>query len=77
MFALLAICIVIAPVFSGEYQAGTDAVILSAKYGKTKLVTAKIAASLLFGTAAFILHVVVACGLPLAAFGIDLSLIHI
>lgn len=60
-----------APVFSGEYQAGTDAVILSAKYGKTRLTTAKIAASLLFGTAAFILHVVVACGLPLAAFGID------
>ena len=71
MFALLAICIVTAPVFSGEYQAGTDAVILSAKYGKTRLTTAKIAASLLFGTAAFILHVVVACGLPLAAFGID------
>ena len=44
MFALLAICIVVAPVFSGEYQEGT---------------------------AAFILHVVVACGLPLAAFGAD------
>ena len=71
MFALLAICIVVAPVFSGEYQAGTDAVILSAKYGKTKLPTAKIAASFLFGTAAFILHIVVACGLPLAAFGAD------
>lgn len=71
MFALLAICIVVAPVFSGEYQAGTDAVILSAKYGKTKLTTAKITASLLFGTAAFILHIVVACGLPLAAFGVD------
>lgn len=71
IFALLAICIVVAPVFSGEYQAGTDAVILSAKYGKTKLTTAKIEASLLFGTAAFMLHVIVACGLPLAAFGID------
>jgi len=71
MFALLDICIVVAPVFSGEYQAGTDAVILSAKYGKTKLATAKITASLLFGTAAFILHIVVACGLPLAAFGIN------
>ena len=51
MFSLLAVCIVVAPVFSGEYQAGTDAVILSAKYGKTKLTTAKIAASFLFGTA--------------------------
>jgi len=71
MFALLAVCIVIAPVFSGEYQAGTDAVILSAKYGKTKLTTAKIVASYLFGGLAFTLHVVVAFGLSLAAFGFD------
>lgn len=71
MFSILAICIVIAPVFSGEYQAGTDAVILSGKYGKTKLITAKILASLLFGTIAFVLHIIVACGLPLAAFGVD------
>lgn len=71
MFALLAVCIVIAPVFSGEYQAGIDAVILSAKYGKTKLTTAKIIASYLFGGLAFTLHVVVAFGLPLAAFGFD------
>ncbi|NBH13790.1 ABC transporter permease [Lachnospiraceae bacterium] len=71
MFALLAICIVIAPVFSGEYQAGTDAVILAARYGKTKLVAAKIAAALLFGTAAFVLHVLTACVLPLAAFGAE------
>ena len=71
MFALFAICIVIAPVFSGEYQAGTDAVILSAKYGKTKLITAKTAASLLFGTAAFILHIIAACAPVLIAFGTD------
>lgn len=71
MFAILAICIVIAPVFAGEYQTGTDAVILSAKYGKTKLTTAKIIASLLFGTLAFALNLIVACGLPLAAFGTD------
>lgn len=71
MFALLAVCIVLAPVFSGEYQAGTDAVILSAKYGKTKLITAKIVASLLFGLLAFTIHIVVAFGLPLTAFGTD------
>lgn len=71
MFAVLAICIVIAPVFSGEYQAGTDAVILSGKYGKTKLTTAKILAALLFGVLAFTLHVFVAFALPLAAFGTD------
>lgn len=71
MFAILAICIVVAPVFSGEYQAGTDAVILAGKYGKTKLITAKIVSSFLFGIFAFTLHIVVACGLPLTAFGIN------
>lgn len=71
MFAILAVCIVLAPVFSGEYQAGTDAVILSGKYGKTKLTTAKIMASYLFGLLAFTIHILVAFGLPLAAFGVD------
>ena len=61
----------IAPVFSGEYQTGTDAVILAGKYGKTKLITAKIISSFLFGLIAFTLHVLIACGLPLAAFGMD------
>lgn len=69
IFALLCICIVIAPVFSGEYQAKTDAVILSARYGKTKLIAAKITASFLFAAIAFIVHMLVACGIPLAAFG--------
>lgn len=71
VFSLLGICIVLAPVFSGEYQAGTDAVILSGKYGKTKLITAKIISSLLFGLLAFALHVAVALGIPLLAFGTD------
>lgn len=71
MFAILAICIVIAPIFAGEYQAGTDAVILSGKYGKTKLTTAKIVATLLFGVLAFTLHILVAFGIPLMAFGMD------
>ena len=71
MFALLAVCIVLAPVFAGEYQAGTDAVILAGKYGKTKLITAKIRSSFLFGLLAFTLHIVVAFGIPLMAFGTD------
>lgn len=71
MFAVLAICIIIAPIFSGEYQAGTDAVILSAQYGKTKLTNAKIVAAILFGLIAFTVHIIVAFGIPLAAFGLD------
>ena len=71
MFAILAICIVVAPVFSGEYQAGTDAVLLSAKYGKTRLTTAKVLASLLFGVLALTVHVAAAFALVLTAFGAD------
>ena len=71
IFAIMAVCITLCPVFSGEYQAGTDAVILSAKYGKTKLTTAKVIASVLLGLIAFTLHIIVAFGIPLTAFGID------
>lgn len=71
IFPLLAICIILCPVFSGEYQAGTDAVVLSSKYGKTKLTTAKTIASLLFGLLAFTLHIIAAFAIPLAAYGVD------
>jgi len=71
MFAVLAICIMIAPVFAGEYQAGTDSVLLSAKYGKTKLITAKIVSAFLFGVCAFLLYAGVAIGIPLMTFGLD------
>lgn len=71
IFPILAICIILSPVFSGEYQAGTDAVVLSCRYGKTKLGTAKIAASFLFGLLAFTLHIIVAFAIPLGAYGID------
>lgn len=47
-FQLFVVSISIAPVFAGEYQNRTDALILSAKYGKTKLIRAKIIASFLF-----------------------------
>ena len=43
----------------------------SSRYGKTKLVKAKITASLLFGLAAFTLHVIVALGITFAAYGTD------
>ncbi len=49
---LVAGCVIvtaIAPVFSEEYAKGTDALILTARYGKTLLVRAKIAAAFIFG----------------------------
>lgn len=48
VFVILALCICIAPIFSDEFQMKTDAVILSAKYGKSKLITAKIFTSTTF-----------------------------
>lgn len=71
IFAILSICISVAPIFCGEYQAGTDAVILSGKYGKTKLSTAKIIASGLFATFAYVLHVAVAMAAVFVFFGTE------
>ena len=49
-FAMVAVCIALTPVFSGEYQDRTDAVLLSSRYGRSKLVAAKIVAALAFAT---------------------------
>ncbi|MBO4617908.1 MAG: ABC transporter permease subunit [Lachnospiraceae bacterium] len=69
--AMLSISICVAPVFCGEYQSGTDAVILSGKYGKTKLSTAKIIASMIFATLAYLVHVAVALGVIFISFGVS------
>ncbi|WP_160672568.1 ABC transporter permease [Clostridium sp. C8-1-8] len=71
IFMLLAICITVAPVFAGEYQCRADAVILSSKYGKTKLIRAKIIATFIFVTIVFFLNIIFAVGIPLLAFGVD------
>lgn len=69
--AILAICICIAPVFAGEYQTHMDSLILTAKYGKSKVITAKILASFLFGSIAFWVHAILALVLLLAIAGKD------
>ena len=43
---VLAVIIILAPIFSGEYE-GVDNIILTSKYGKTKCATAKVAAGIL------------------------------
>ena len=40
----LVVCIIISPVFAYEYQTGTDAVVLSSRYGRQETVLAKIIA---------------------------------
>ena len=71
LFGILLVCIILAPVFAGEYQSGADAIILSSKYGKTKLSFAKITAALWFGLLVFSFYVIVACSILLLAFGVE------
>lgn len=71
LVGIIAICICIAPVFAGEYQSQADSVVLTTKYGKTKLVTAKILASFIFAIILFGLHIMVALGVQLLVAGAD------
>ncbi|AIQ69732.1 ABC transporter permease subunit [Paenibacillus graminis] len=52
------IAISLAPVFASEYQSGTDSVILSTRYGRNKIITAKFKASF-----------IVTCGVTCIAIG--------
>lgn len=71
VFPMIAICVVLAPVFSSEYQDGTDAVILATRHGRGRLVAAKVIASLLFSTVYFALCAAILCGVALGAFGTE------
>ncbi len=68
-FAILAVCVTLAPVFSFEYQSGANAVVLSARHGRTCLVAAKVVASLLWATAYFAACAAVVVGISLAFYG--------
>lgn len=50
---MMIICIGIAPIFSGEYQSKCDSLILCMKYGKSKLISAKIITVWLFTTCVY------------------------
>lgn len=47
-FALVAVCVTLAPLFCGEYREGADAVLLATRHGRMRLAAAKIVAALLF-----------------------------
>lgn len=70
-FAMVAVCVALAPIFAGEYQQGADAVLLASRYGRTKLVVAKLAAAFVFTTAYFALATAIIVGVALAFFGAD------
>lgn len=68
-FFVISICL--APVFAGEYQNRTDALILSAKHGKTKLIYAKITASFIFTSIEMALCSIVSIGINVCMLGVD------
>lgn len=67
-FFVISICL--APVFAGEYQNRTDALILSAKHGKTKLIYAKIMASFIFTSFDMVLCSIVSIGINVGMLGV-------
>lgn len=71
VFAILAVCITLAPVFSFEYQSGADAVVLAARHGRARLVAAKILAALAYATAYFAVCATIVMGVSLAFYGAD------
>lgn len=50
---MMIICVGIAPIFAGEYQSKCDSLILCMKYGKSRLITAKVIAVWLYTTCVY------------------------
>ena len=71
VFAILAVCVTLAPVFSFEYQSGADAVVLATKHGRTRLVASKVLAALAYATAYFAACAAIVVGVSLAFYGAD------
>lgn len=71
IFVILGICISIAPVFASEYESGADAIILSSRYGKSKVIRAKILASYIFAILTSIIIAILGIGSQLLLFGTE------
>ncbi|MDW2798966.1 ABC transporter permease [Clostridium boliviensis] len=71
LFSAFAIAICVAPLFSGEYTSGADQLILSAKYGKNRLIVAKIFTGFSLSAIWGLIQITLAFCLSLAVFGSD------
>ena len=71
VFAILAVCVTLAPSFASEYQSGADAVVLATRRGRSALVVAKIVAALAYATVYFVLCAAIIIGFSLAFYGAD------
>jgi len=59
MAVAMVVCICLAPMFSSEYQTGADAILLSTKNGKSKLIFAKIVAAFILTTIVYFIGMAV------------------
>ena len=71
VFAILAVCVTLAPTFSFEYQSGADAVVLATRRGRSTLVAAKVVAGLAYATVYFALCAALIVGVSLVFYGAD------
>ena len=71
VFAILAVCVTLAPTFSFEYSSGADAVVLATRRGRSLLVVAKVAAAFAYATAYFALCAIVIVGISLVFYGAE------
>ena len=71
VFAILAVCVTLAPTFSFEYQSGADAVVFATRRGRSTLVAAKVAAGLAYATVYFALCAALIVGVSLVFYGAD------
>lgn len=57
--------------FASEYRDGTDAVLLAARYGRGRLVCAKLLAAILYATVLFTMGTAIICGVSFVFYGVE------
>ena len=68
---MMAVSIGIAPMFAGEYQTKCDSLLLGMRYGKSRLILAKLISSFLFTTVVYWVSMGIFSGIYLAVMGLD------
>jgi ABC-type transport system involved in multi-copper enzyme maturation permease subunit len=71
VFTCFAIAICLAPMFSGEYSSGADQLILSSKYGKNKVILAKLFTGITFTTIICFLNLLITFTICMIIYGFD------
>lgn len=71
ILVMLVVCIGTSPVFAGEYQSKCDSLLLSMRYGKSRLILAKLTSSFLFATVVYWGCMGLFAGIYLAVLGTD------